>query len=62
WRERAADRFALEVTEKPQAFINAMQRLANQNLAEVDPPDWVVWLLHSHPPIRSRVEVARNWQ
>ena len=33
WRERMADRYALESTRKPDAFADAMTRLANQNLA-----------------------------
>jgi STE24 endopeptidase len=58
WRERLADRFAIKVTDDPHAFARAMTRLANQNLAEADPPRWVVWLLYSHPPIRERVAAA----
>jgi STE24 endopeptidase len=58
WRERLADRYALESTRKPGAFADAMTRLANQNLAEADPERWVVILLHSHPPIRERVAAA----
>jgi len=61
WRERMADRYALQVTGKPQAFASAMIRLANQNLAQVDPPRWVVWLLYSHPPIAERVRMAREY-
>ncbi len=60
--ERRADRFALEATANPAAFISAMRRLAQQNLAEDDPPPLVAWLLHSHPPIRSRIELARVFE
>ncbi len=56
WRETMADSFAVQATGKPRAFANAMMRLANQNLAEFDPPRWVVWLLYTHPPIRQRIE------
>jgi len=62
WREVRADAYALESTRKPQAFINAMTRLANQNLAEADPEPWVVFLLYSHPPIRDRVARADKFQ
>jgi STE24 endopeptidase len=55
WRERLADRYAVQVTGNPQAFSDAMLRLADQNLAEADPPRWIVWLLYSHPPIKERV-------
>jgi STE24 endopeptidase len=60
WRERMADRYALDVIDNPEAFANAMTRLSNQNLAEADPPKWVVWLLYDHPPIRERLELARG--
>ncbi|MDI7277701.1 MAG: M48 family metallopeptidase [Anaerolineae bacterium] len=60
WRERRADRFALEATGKPRAFARALTRLANQNLAEADPPRWVVILLYSHPPISERVRLAEG--
>lgn len=62
WRERLADRYALEVTHKPEAFATAMIRLANQNLAEVDPPRWVEVMLYSHPRIGKRVAMARRYR
>ncbi|HEC23403.1 MAG TPA: M48 family peptidase [Chloroflexi bacterium] len=61
WRERLADRYALEATGKPEAFASAMTRLANQNLADADPERWAVLLLYSHPPIRERVAFARSY-
>jgi STE24 endopeptidase len=61
WRERLADRYALEATHKPQAFADAMTRLANQNLAEADPEAWVVFFFYSHPPIRERVALAQKF-
>jgi STE24 endopeptidase len=62
WREVRADEFALTATQNPAAFAGAMTRLANQNLAEADPEAWVVFLLHSHPPIRSRLAMAAGWR
>ena len=50
--------YTLQMTGKPQAFISAMTRLANQNLAEAEPPAWVEFLLHSHPSISKRVALA----
>jgi len=61
WRERLADRYALETTRNPQAFASAMTRLANQNLAEAEPPAWVEFLLHSHPSISKRVALAQSF-
>jgi Zn-dependent protease with chaperone function len=36
-----------------------MTRLANQNLGEVDPEKWVVFLFYSHPPLEERIAMAR---
>jgi STE24 endopeptidase len=61
WRESLADRYALETTRKPEAFADAMTRLANQNLAEADPERWVEVLLYSHPAISRRVAMAKEF-
>ncbi len=61
WRENLADAYALQATRKPLAFASAMTRLANQNLAELDPAAWVVWLLYSHPPLRERIRRAQRF-
>jgi STE24 endopeptidase len=62
WRERMADRYALVTTNKPQAFIAAMTQLANQNLADVDPPTWEEFLFYSHPAIGKRIAMAQAMQ
>jgi len=54
WRERKADEYALQATGKNEAFMSAFTRLANQNLGEVDPEKWVVFLFYSHPPLGER--------
>ena len=36
-QERRADRFALTLTRNPEAFVTAMRRLAQMNLAEDRP-------------------------
>ena len=62
WRERKADRYALQATGKKEAFSSAFTRLANQNLGEIDPEKWVVFLFHSHPPLGERIAMAENWK
>ena len=57
--ERNADRFALDLTKNPRAFISAMRRLGAQNLAEEHPPRIVQWLFYSHPPVTERIAAAR---
>ncbi|MBI5034388.1 MAG: M48 family metallopeptidase [Chloroflexi bacterium] len=56
WREEMADQYALQSTRNAQAFIGAMEKLANQNLAELEPEAWVEWLLYSHPSIGKRIK------
>lgn len=58
-QERAADRYALTTTRNVDAFVTAMKRLSQQNLAEEYPSALVRWLFYSHPPIRERIEAAR---
>jgi STE24 endopeptidase len=58
WREKMADEYALKLTSKGKAFASAFSRLANQNLAEVDPAPWVEFLLYSHPPLNKRIKMA----
>lgn len=60
-QERAADRYALDTTRNVDAFVTAMKRLSQQNLAEEYPSALVRWIFHSHPPIRERIEAARNF-
>ena len=62
WRERKADRYALQATGKNEAFASAFTRLANQNLGDVDPESWVVFLFYSHPPLGERIAIAQNWK
>jgi len=60
WRERLADGYSLQATRQPEAFASAMTRLANQNLSEVDPEKWVVFLFYSHPPLAERIAMAQK--
>ncbi len=59
--ELRADRYALELTRNPAAFISAIRRLAAQNLAEDRPARYVELLFYSHPPISRRIAAARAW-
>ena len=60
--ERRADRFALDLTRNPRAFVSAMKRLGAQNLAEDEPSQLVQWLFYSHPPIRERIAAAQAFK
>ena len=60
-QERRADRFALGLTRNPAAFVTAMRRLSQQNLAEEQPSRLARWLFYSHPPMRERIAAAQAW-
>jgi STE24 endopeptidase len=62
WRERMADEYALQSTGKSEAFASAFVRLANQNLGEVDPEKWVVFMFYDHPPLGERIRMAESWK
>ena len=58
--EWQADRFAVQLTKQPGAFASALKRLGQLNLADPNPPAWIVWLLYDHPPISQRIRVAEQ--
>jgi Zn-dependent protease with chaperone function len=46
------------LTGNPAAFIRAEVDLARSNLADLNPPRPVVWLLYTHPPVAERIRMA----
>lgn len=60
WRERRADEYALQSTDKAAAYAAALTRLANQNLSEAEPEPWVEFLLYSHPALGKRIAMAQK--
>jgi len=59
--ELAADKSALELSNNPQAFINLMTKLTDQNLSEAEPSKWAKLLFHDHPTYNERVTLARDY-
>ena len=60
--ETQADEYALNLTRDPQAFIDSMTRLTNQNLAVADPPRWEEVLFYDHPSYRHRIAHAEAFE
>jgi STE24 endopeptidase len=58
--ERQCDRYALERTGQPVAYISAFQKLARLNKDDPSPHWLEVFWFHSHPPIRERLAVAEK--
>lgn len=59
--EWEADTYALEITKNREAFISAMEKLADQNLADKQPNKIIEFLFHSHPSLEKRIEFARGY-
>jgi STE24 endopeptidase len=60
--EREADRESLRLTGNPDGFIRTEVRLAEANLADPDPPRWVVVWLYTHPPVLDRIGMAEAYR
>ena len=56
--ERSADGFALELTREPETQIAFQRKIAIKNVSDPDPPDWVTFLLGTHPPTIERIGQA----
>ena len=54
--EREADRMAFELTGTAKPMINALKRLAKDNLTNLYPHHFYVWFYYSHPPLIERIE------
>jgi Zn-dependent protease with chaperone function len=62
WQERRADRFALALTGRADAFQAAIRRLAAEHLAEDRPSRATRWFHHRHPTAAERLEAARAFR
>ena len=57
--ERAADQFAINTTETPEAMIDALKKLSVNNLSNLRPHPFYVFLNYSHPPVLERIRAIR---
>lgn len=60
--EYQADEYALQATHMIGPFKSAMTRLANQNLAEIEPPPLVELLFYDRPSIGKRLTHAEKFR
>ena len=58
--ERTADRWSLDLTRDPNAFVRTHVSLARSNLADLDPPRVAYLALFSHPTPPERLALARK--
>jgi Zn-dependent protease with chaperone function len=61
YQERAADRYALEITGNPEALAEALSLSATINLEPQSHPGWAYFLWASHPSLENRLDFCRNW-
>jgi STE24 endopeptidase len=61
-QERQADRFSLDLTSSPDAFVTVMRRMAALNLAEDRPSRLSDVFFATHPPVNERIAAARAWR
>jgi STE24 endopeptidase len=54
--EREADEMAHALVGTAEPLINALKRLAKDNLSNLHPHPWYVWFYYSHPPLLERIE------
>jgi STE24 endopeptidase len=58
--EYAADRYAAETINEPQDLVSALKKLASDNLSNLTPHPFYVFLNYSHPPLLERIRAIQN--
>ena len=58
--EYAADNYAVTTYKKPEAMIDALKKLSVDNLSNLNPHPFKVFLEYSHPPALERIAAIRR--
>lgn len=58
--EYEADRFAATTIENPEEMVNVLKKLSKDNLSNLTPHPFYVFLNYSHPPALRRIEAIRR--
>ena len=58
--EYQADRFAVETLGEGKSLITALKKLSVDNLSNLTPHPWKVFLAYSHPPVLERIHAIRQ--
>jgi STE24 endopeptidase len=56
--ESQADRFAVTTTHEPASFASALKKLSSDNLSNLTPHPFYVFMNYSHPPLRQRIQTT----
>jgi STE24 endopeptidase len=60
--EARADSYSLRLTDASEPFIGFEHGIALRNVADPDPPAWLVALLATHPPTVDRIGIAKAFE
>lgn len=58
--EFEADRFASDTIDKSEEMVNVLKKLSKDNLSNLTPHPFYVFLNYSHPPVLQRIEAIRG--
>jgi len=58
--EYEADYYAASTTGEPEQMVNVLKKLSKDNLSNLTPHPFYVFLNYSHPPVLRRIEAIRN--
>jgi STE24 endopeptidase len=58
--EYEADQYAIQATNKKEAFISTLEKLTEQNLGDKEPHPLVEWFFYSHPSIKNRIAAIKK--
>ncbi|MGE4385637.1 MAG: M48 family metallopeptidase [Endomicrobiaceae bacterium] len=58
--EFEADRYSVETYKKPDSMIEALKKLSVDNLTNLTPHRFKVFLEYSHPPVMERIKAINN--
>ncbi|MGN8225181.1 M48 family metallopeptidase [Gracilimonas sp. BCB1] len=58
--EFEADAFAAETTGKPEDMVSTLKQLSKDNLSNLTPHSFYVFLNYSHPPVLERIRAIRS--
>jgi len=58
--EFEADAYAAQVTSQPEVMVTALKKLSKDNLSNLTPHPFYVFLNYSHPPVLERIQALRG--
>ncbi len=58
--ETAADRFSVQTTRDPKSMVDALKKLSVNNLSNLLPHPFYVFLNYSHPPVLQRIQAIQG--